>query len=226
MDFMRLLKSLEELLYELVSWLLFYPITLWRSLARPGRMMRYADTELADSEPEQYADTISPPLFLLITLLIVHGLELGLIKDQTWAAPPLLSNDSNLLVFRAVMFSIFPLLMAVKQLRFKKAKIDRHTLKPPFYSQCYVAAPFVFAVSLSGVLWRTHNSVVAACGLALLAVALVWYVAVETRWFSDNVGLSPIRAFASVTMTVTQGTVAILLVATLFAIGQVTAPGA
>lgn len=190
MDFMRLLKSLEELLYELVSWLLFYPLTLWRSLAQPGRMMRYADTELGDSEPEQYADTISPPLFLLITLLIVHGLELALIRDQAWVAPPLLSNDSNLLVFRAVMFSIFPLLMSVKQLRFKKARIDRHTLKRPFYSQCYVATPFVFAVSLAGVLWRTHNSVVAASGFFLLVIALVWYVTVETRWFSDSLGLS------------------------------------
>ena len=32
MDFMKLLKSLEELLYEVVSWLVFYPLTLWHSL--------------------------------------------------------------------------------------------------------------------------------------------------------------------------------------------------
>lgn len=48
LDFMKLLKSLEELLYELVSWLLFYPLTMWRSVVRPLSMMRYADTELAD----------------------------------------------------------------------------------------------------------------------------------------------------------------------------------
>ena len=43
MDFMRLLQSLEELLYELVSWFVFYPVTLWRTLTRPQQMMRYAD---------------------------------------------------------------------------------------------------------------------------------------------------------------------------------------
>ena len=53
---MKLLKSLEELLYELVSWLLFYPITMWRSVLKPLNMMRYADTEL------------------LITLLLSQGL--------------------------------------------------------------------------------------------------------------------------------------------------------
>ncbi|MGV1794257.1 MULTISPECIES: hypothetical protein [unclassified Rhizobium] len=41
---MKMPKSLEELLNELVSWLLFYPITMWRSVSRPLNMMRYADT--------------------------------------------------------------------------------------------------------------------------------------------------------------------------------------
>lgn len=71
---MKLLKSLEELLYELVSWLLFYPITMWRSVLKPLNMMRYADTELADRPEDQSEDTLSPPLFLLITLLLSQGL--------------------------------------------------------------------------------------------------------------------------------------------------------
>ncbi len=52
MDFMRLLKSLEELLYELASWLIFYPMTMWRTLRRPQAMMHYADVELADDVAE------------------------------------------------------------------------------------------------------------------------------------------------------------------------------
>ena len=103
MDFMRLLKSLEELLYELASWLVFYPMTMWRALRHPQAMMRYADMELADDAASQYAETLSPPLFLLITLLIAHGLEMSMLRQATQAAlPPLLANDSNLLIFRAV----------------------------------------------------------------------------------------------------------------------------
>jgi hypothetical protein len=64
---MKFLKSLEELLSELVSWLVFYPITMWRSLVRPLDMMRYADKELTDAVEDQYDDTLSPPMFLLIT---------------------------------------------------------------------------------------------------------------------------------------------------------------
>lgn len=36
MDLMRLLRSLEEFLYELIGWLVFYPRTFWRILRHPG----------------------------------------------------------------------------------------------------------------------------------------------------------------------------------------------
>jgi hypothetical protein len=45
MDLIRLLKSLEELIYELVSWLVFYPVTMWRSIVNPQEMMRYAQSD-------------------------------------------------------------------------------------------------------------------------------------------------------------------------------------
>ena len=78
MDFLRIIRSLEELLYEVMTWLVFYPRTLWRIVATPGRMMRYSDAEQADAPDKQYTDTLSPPLFLMLTILIGHGVALGL----------------------------------------------------------------------------------------------------------------------------------------------------
>ena len=74
MHFMQLLQALDELLYEIMSWLVFFPLTLWRSLTRPLRTMDYSDRELAGQAEQQYDDTLSPPLFLLIALLVSHGL--------------------------------------------------------------------------------------------------------------------------------------------------------
>ncbi|MGO4837965.1 permease, partial [Rhizobiaceae sp. 2RAB30] len=126
MDFMRFLKSVEELLYELVSWLVFYPVTFWRSVTRPAKMMRYADLELGDRLEEQYKDTLSPPLFLLITLLIAHGVELALLARQDRSAlPAIFASDTNLLILRAVMYGIFPLVMAVTLVRGRKIRLDR-----------------------------------------------------------------------------------------------------
>lgn len=215
MDFMRLLQSLEELLYELVSWLVFYPVTLWRTLRRPQQMMRYADVELGDAQEERYKDTLSPPLFLLLTLLFAHGLELALIAHRDDAMlPEMLRNDTNLLIFRAFLFSIFPLLMAVRLLGRTGAALDRETLKPLFYSQCYVAAPFAFGLSAGMNLARTGHQEMVAVGTAISLLSLLWYVIVEVRWFEHDLHVGRLAAAWLVLRTVAEATV-LLLVATM-----------
>ena len=215
MDFMRLLQSLEELLYELVSWLVFYPVTLWRTLRRPQQMMRYADVELGDTQEERYKDTLSPPLFLLLTLLFAHGLELALIAHRDDAMlPEMLRNDTNLLIFRAFLFSIFPLLMAVRLLGRTGAALDRETLKPPFYSQCYVAAPFAFGLSAGMNLARTGHQEMVAVGTAISLLSLLWYIIVEVRWFEHDLHVGRLAAAWLVLRTVAEATV-LLLAATM-----------
>lgn len=225
MDFMRLLKSIEELLYELVSWLLFYPLTMWRTLRQPQAMMRYADMELTDDVSEQYTETLSPPLFLLITLMLAHGVELGLVNQTTpWAPPPLLANDSNLLMFRAVAFSILPLLMAVKLLHHKGARLTRDTLRAPFFSQCYITAPFALVLSIGMLLTRTESQTARVSGLACVIAAFTWYVTVETRWFKTDLGLSTPGAVLRVIWTLLQALLAILLAGAAIVYGTGAAP--
>ncbi|MDI7860612.1 permease [Rhizobiaceae bacterium n13] len=219
MDFMRLLKSLEELLFEVASWLLFYPLTLWRSIRYPERMMRYADVELLDKDQEQYTDTLNPPTFLLISLLIAHGIELKLVRNTVLPLPSMLTDDSNLLIFRAVMFSIFPLLLALLYLRYRKLPLDRKTLKAPFYSQCYVAAPFALLMSLGGIVSRADGNHASSVGAVLAVAALAWYVAVQTRWFSASLGISALRAVFGVIGMVLAAAMVVILVSLAIALG-------
>ncbi|KQR75784.1 permease [Rhizobium sp. Leaf341] len=196
MDFMRLLKSLEELLYELVSWLVFYPATMWRSVTRPLSMMRYADLELADRPEDQYDDTLSPPLFLLITLLLSQALAAALpsIVDPARLAE-VASAGSNLMIARGVIFGIYPLCMAVTLLRWKSVKLSRTSLRPPFFSQCFVAAPFVFAVGLGVDLLVLPLQKGMVAGLLVLIVAVAWYGQCQVRWFVQDLSIGPSKAF-------------------------------
>lgn len=198
MDFMKLLKSLEELLYELVSWLLFYPLTMWRSVTSPPSMMRYADIELTDKPEDQYQDTLSPPLFLLITLLLSQALSGALpsIYDPTEAVREL-GSGSNLLIARGVIFGIYPLCMAVTLLRSKKVRITRNSLRPPFFSQCYVAAPFAFILVLGFDFIAMPNEQGILAGLLKMGLATVWYAQAQMRWFMQDLGISIIRATAA-----------------------------
>ncbi|MBX7489423.1 hypothetical protein K3177_12945 [Qipengyuania sp. GH25] len=93
MHFMQLLKSLDELLYEVMSWLVFFPLTLWRTLTQPITMMEYADSELHDPEEQQYEDALSPPLFLLLAILITQAISMSV--DSGTNIPPLHSRGQD-----------------------------------------------------------------------------------------------------------------------------------
>ncbi len=191
MDFMKLLKSVEDLLYEVVSWLVFYPITLWRSITSPLRMMQYADDELADRPEDQYSDTLSPPLFLLLTLLLAQVISSGIPSIYTDASlPPLLASTANLLLARGVIFGVLPLVMAVTLVRRKATRLTREALRPPFYSQCYVATVFVFVAGLGLDLLLVPHLAGSTAGTLVIALATLWYGVAQVRWFKHDLGIS------------------------------------
>ena len=85
LDFMKIVRSIEELLYEAITWLLFYPLTLWRCVRHPGTLTAYTTEELQDAPDQQFTENISPPLFLMLSVLVAHLVELslGLRTDAT-----------------------------------------------------------------------------------------------------------------------------------------------
>ncbi|SFZ84651.1 hypothetical protein SAMN02983003_2137 [Devosia enhydra] len=199
MDFMRLLKSIEELLYEIVTWLVFYPLTVVRIALRPLHMMAYAERELRDAVEDQYDDALSPPICLLITLVLLHLTERWIVGANAPALPGPLADDRNLLVFRAVAFGLFPLLLSVAQLRLMKARLMRKTLRPVFYGQCYAAIPFVIAITASLQLLAARQVMP---GLVTLLAGLGWYVVVQALWFRREYKTSHLRAVSTAILSI------------------------
>ena len=205
MGFLSLLRSLDELLYEIISWLVFFPLTLWRALRRPLRMMDYADTELADKPVRQYTATLSPPLFLFLALLLAHLVELAVVGENvivgsTRGISRLIDSDTNLLIMRALLFSVFPLVMATWLVVRQGIGLDRDTLRPPFYSQCFVAAPFALVISLAGTIMRPGSPWAELAGLCLIVLALIWYGTLQVRWFAMHLKQSRVRSFVDASL--------------------------
>lgn len=221
MGFFTLLKSLDELLYDVMSWLIFYPITLWRAVTRPLAMMDYADVELADSDDQQYTDTLSPPLFLLVTLLLSHGLELAIVGQNEIVVSRtglsgLINDDTQLLIFRVAVFSVFPLLMAARLVRRQKLLVDRDTLRAPFYSQCYAAAPFALVLGVGGILMTRHAGWEVLTGLAVAGFALLWYGTLQARWFAQHLGVSLLRGWVQASIAMVESLVLVIAIGWLF----------
>ena len=209
MDFMKLLKSLDDFLYEVVGWIIFYPITMFRSVVSPLEMLRYSDRELLKSDAEQYADTFNPPIFLLITLFVAY--LLGKVIQPQVKLPSLLTRDTDVLLFRGVIFSIFPVLMAVNLLRRQGKRIDRVTLRPLFYGQCFICAPFALAISIAALLVEFQTLHRAIAGFLVFLIAFCWYVGVEVVWFSSTLKVSKVRATLNVLLDVFLANVLVVL---------------
>lgn len=222
MDFFKLVQSLDELLYEVMSWLIFYPVTLWRALTRPLKMMDYSDAEQGDAENKQYSDTLSPPLFLLLTLVISHLIALStvgesaVLLDKTGLGR-LINDDSSLILMRVGFFSLFPLAMAARLVLARGLTLDRAPLKAPFYSQCYVAAPFALMVSGAGILMQLEPLAAETAGLVLLVFALLWFGTLQILWFAQHLRISHWRAALHASRAMIEALAAFIVFSLVFA---------
>ena len=219
MDFVRIIRSLEELLYEAMSWLIFYPQTMLRILFNPTRMTLYSDTELGDAPEQQYTDSLSPPLLLMLTIVLTHGIELtlGIKGTSSLRAGSVLAtfmaDEQNLLIVRAMVTAIIPLVIARIALRSQQRPLDRNSLRRPFYSQCFLVSPFALAFSIAAILERIPSGVAHTAAPSLLFGGVVWFCWAETRWFARQHAIGIRRASLSGIGSVALALAAALVVA-------------
>lgn len=186
--FLQFLKSLDDLLFELLSWLVFFPITLWRTLVRPLDTMDYAERELTEDAERQYDETLSPPQYLLVALLVSHAAELAIVgqsdmvADRTGLAG-LIRDDASLLLFRIMAAGLIAALLAIRLLRRQGRRVSRSSLRNPFYAQCFPAGTFVLAMGIGEVIGRSHDLRMAATGVLLTLAAFAWFAIIQFHWF-------------------------------------------
>lgn len=206
MDFMNLLRSAEQLLYEVVSWLVFYPLTLWRCITQPIPMIAYAEQELTRPPEEQFAAALSPPIFLFLTLIIAHSIQTGIFHNET-VFEGVLSDQRNLLILRAVAFSLFPLLLGIQHVRLSGQALSRKTLRPMFYAQCYVTVPFVLVLDLAIMLGNAPYERGEVVAWALFVPGLVWYAVTLTRGFMIHRNTSRSQAIGQTAVAMLLGAI-------------------
>jgi hypothetical protein len=223
MNFMQFLKSLDDLLYEIITWIVFYPITLWRTIRRPFEMMAYADSELKDAPERQYPDVLSPPIFLLLTLFVAHLIELTLVGENPIVADRkglagLINDDTSLLLMRLVFYAVFPLIMAVRLLRRQDRRITRDSLRRPFYAQCYPTGVFALVLGLGTLATQMHGPpALTLAGGAVMLIALLGYGTLQTLWFSRMLRVSVLRGFIAATRGMIESLIVFVVVSVLLA---------
>lgn len=224
MDFIKFIRSLEEFLYEVLTWILFYPRTLWLVALHPIQSLQYALAEQQDSIEEQYADRLSPPLCLMLTLVIAHLVELAahvrMPSEMPGVMGMLSGSQQNLLIMRSLVFALFPLMFAAEQVRRSDQPLNRATLRAPFFAQCYLASLLTLFLSIASILGREPSSDMRAIGAGVLAVTTLWYLTIQARWFRLSHGLGWVPATIAVLAAFSKAAGIILVAALLIGLAS------
>jgi hypothetical protein len=205
MPFLQLLRSLDELLYELMSWFVFFPVTMWRLLRHPLATMRYAEDQLSLDQDRQYRGTVSPPVMLILTVALIQSIDLAIdgvspIVRSRHGLAGLVNDDSTLFLLRLVLFSSFALVLATRKVQRSTIDLDRDSLKPAFYAQCYAIAPFALLIGIGTVVTSHPLTHFRLAGAMFLVTALLFYGVVQIRWFKKELNQSTLRSFIDATI--------------------------
>ncbi|MCA8917275.1 MAG: hypothetical protein KDB90_17925 [Planctomycetes bacterium] len=211
MDFLKILKSFEEFVYEALTWLVLLPRTLLRIVVSPGRMTAYARQELGSESEARFSDALSPPLLLILCVLISHFIDLAVRSPDTKVESGLggmvLSSEQNLLLYRTIAFGVWSLAGSVYLLLCLRKPVNRETLRMPFYEQCYLVAPFALATSISLTLidlGQTWSLLVAT----FLSLAFVlWFWVTQAAWLRSSASLGRWRSLVAATLVLLVGSV-------------------
>lgn len=209
MDFLKILKSFEEFVYEALTWLVLLPRTLWRIVVSPHRMTGYASAQLACDSQTRFSAAVSPPLLLILCTLLAHFIDLA-VRDPTPETGHalknvLLASEENLLLYRTIAFGVWSLAGAVYMLVRTRQPVDRETLRAPFYEQCYLVAPFAFAQSVTLTLMLLARPVPLVVGLALNLAATAWFWLAQAAWLRRHAGLNRWRGLAAAAVVLAVG---------------------
>lgn len=222
MGFLGLIRSIEDLLYEIMTWLVFYPRTLIKVLRHPQQMIDYSDKEQDDAAEDQYTETLSPPIFLILSILICHGIELALgqeVSQTQGAFSKLFANsEETLLFYRLLIFSIYPMVYAVGMVNRSAVELDRKTLREPFFSQCYLAALFAITVSGGSIMMRMKTQQIQMSGLAVILVGVAIYLVLQTVWLRLHLPIGRLRASLVSIGTFLKGTIYVALISSVLAV--------
>ncbi len=142
MNFLTILRSIEEAVLEIAIWFILIPKTFFRIIIYPGKVYPYIQGELQKDEKDQFKDQMSPIIFWILLIVVPAYIMIkhfaGNISDFIGPKP------ENYFLYITMVLTGFLLTPVCLFLAFDKKKINRDSFQELFYIQCYLQAPTGF----------------------------------------------------------------------------------
>ena len=123
----------------------------------------------------------------------------------------LTASPERLVLFRSLVFSLVPLICALTLLRRQGRKVSRDSLRPPFYAQCYLAAPSAGLISAGGII-QTSPMVPNWLGFVCVGIGTIWFLVMQTRWFRKRLAASWLNAGITTAWAVTRALIYLFVI--------------
>src|SRR5688572_6702391 len=187
MDFVKMIQSLQDLVFEIVVWVLLLPKTFFRALLRPDLMVKYVNSEFQKEPEKQFDDYVPPVLFYLMLAVIPAALYTWTGQGTEEGRSPFELTENNVLT--SVLTTLISLLIYLVWIEaLNKRPLRRSGLRRLFFIQCYLVTPAQLIYTLLlGAGFDFINPII----LGLLGTLVL--VSYEAFAFSDELKVSLIR---------------------------------
>jgi hypothetical protein len=202
MDPLKLLESIEEVLYRTALWVLLIPNTIITIVCRPYWIFSYVTEELEKEAGERFTDKVSPVLLWALVALSPYVLVLDFLaklsdsrvaKEVEWKALTSAPWSTRLIVV-AVVALAGPLAFAKRSLLDLKISANRDTLRGPFFIQCYCFTPAYVALLPAVYLTLRYDAVPEGASQVLFGASWLTFAVLllnaETAVLSAHLGIS------------------------------------
>lgn len=208
MDIFNLPKLIEQGVYDVMMWIMFFPATVIRMVFRPRKTLAYVREQALEDPNTAFADAMRPALFLAIAIIIGGFFAPDDIEALQKAAPNafgklIYGSWTTAAAFSVIASCMIPLVGALMVDLLTPGKVTRTSMRIPFDQQCYVGAPstllFAFLVGAG------ETTIGMTATLVIAALLAIWLIAVEYIYFRDNSELNPFVCLALALVTLAVG---------------------
>ena len=143
----KILQALEDVIFEIMAWIMLLPKTLAQVIFAPAKAIQYVNDEW-EKEPEKRFDEFLSPIFFWI-LVAVLPLTYTLLTEKELLEGGILAVLLESKVLLGAGIASLPLLIYVTWIELTNNRpIRKSALQRMFYIQCYVTSPAILFITL------------------------------------------------------------------------------
>ncbi|HKI52715.1 MAG TPA: hypothetical protein VJ987_01220 [Anaerolineales bacterium] len=165
----KILQALEDLIFEVMAWIMLLPKTLMRVIFAPIKAIKYVNSEW-EKKPEERFDEFLSPIFFWIIVAVLPLTYVFLTEEDFQQSGILAIFLESKILLGAFIASLLLLFYLMWTELINNRPIRKSALKRMFYIQCYITSPAVLIITL---IFRFTNTIQAFQEYLLASIAFV-----------------------------------------------------